>query len=88
MLQFVAHIGEELRLVLARDSSWRLLSWISSKTATFSIAITAWSAKVVSSSICLAGRLYLCPRQRQHAHGNALTHQRYAEHGAISAAKL
>ena len=49
-------------LMLARNcdlcwlasSSWRLLSWISSNSRTFSIAITAWSAKVVTSSICLS----------------------------------
>src|SRR6266571_4461858 len=37
--QLVAHAGDELRLVLARP---------------FSIAIAAWSAKVVTSSICLS----------------------------------
>ena len=52
--QLVAHAGEELRLVLARLSSCRLLSWISSNSRTFSIAITAWSAKVVTSSICFS----------------------------------
>ena len=49
-------------LMLARNcdlcwlasASWRLLSWISSNSRTFSIAITAWSAKVVASSICLS----------------------------------
>ena len=30
------------------------MSWISSNSRTFSIAITAWSANVVSSSICLS----------------------------------
>ena len=47
-------------LMLARNcdlcwlasSSWRLLSWISSNSRTFSIAIAAWSAKVATSSIC------------------------------------
>src|SRR5262245_57490059 len=34
--------------------SCRLLSWISSNNRTFSIAIAAWSAKVVTSSICLS----------------------------------
>ena len=38
---------------LASASCW-LLSWISSNSRTFSIAITAWSAKVVTSSICLS----------------------------------
>src|SRR5262249_41826919 len=36
------------------SASWRLLSWISSNSRTFSIAIAAWSAKVVTSSICLS----------------------------------
>src|SRR5262249_45211721 len=47
-------------LMLARNcdlfwlasASCRFLSWISSKSRTFSIAITAWSAKVVTRSIC------------------------------------
>src|SRR5271165_6438355 len=47
-------------LMLARNcdlcwlasASCRLLSWISSNSRTFSMAITAWSAKVVDSSIC------------------------------------
>ena len=81
--QLVAHAGEELRLVLARLSSWRLLSWISSNSRTFSIAITAWSAKVVASSICLSvnGRT----RRRvseQNADRSSLAQQRHAEHGA------
>src|SRR6516165_10166124 len=52
--QLMAHIGEELRLVRLASSSCRLLSWISSNSRTFSIAITAWSAKVSTSSICLS----------------------------------
>src|SRR5215831_10639039 len=36
------------------SSSCRLLSWISSNSRTFSIAIAAWSAKAVTSSICLS----------------------------------
>src|ERR1700737_2184792 len=48
-------------LMLARNcdlcwlasASCRLLSWISSNSRTFSMAITAWSAKVVTSSIGL-----------------------------------
>src|SRR5262249_9231998 len=35
------------------SASCRLLSWISSNSRTFSMAITAWSAKVSTSSICL-----------------------------------
>ena len=45
--------------------SCRFLSWISSNSRTFSIAITAWSAKVVTSSICLLGKWpHLVARQR------------------------
>jgi hypothetical protein len=51
--QLVAHIGEKLRLVLTRLASCRLFSWIPSKSRTFSIAIMAWSAKVVTNSICM-----------------------------------
>ena len=50
-------------LMLARNcdlcwlasASWRLLSWISSNSRTFSIAITAWSAKVVDQLDLLLG---------------------------------
>ena len=67
--QLVAHVGEELRLVLARDSaSWRLLSWISSNSRTFSIAITAWSAKVVDKLNLLVGEwLHLVRRSTNYA---------------------
>ncbi len=49
-------------LMLARNcdlcwlasASWRLFSSISSNSRAFSIAITAWSAKVATSSICLS----------------------------------
>src|SRR5215470_1283665 len=34
--------------------SWRFLSWISSNSRTFSIAMAAWSAKVLTNSICLS----------------------------------
>src|SRR5262249_47032571 len=33
---------------------WRFLSWISSNSRTFSIAMTAWAANVVTRSICLS----------------------------------
>ena len=40
--QLVAHAGDELRLVSRSPfGSWRFLSWISSNSRTFSIAITA-----------------------------------------------
>ena len=45
----------------------------------FSIAITAWSAKVLTSSICFSvngrGRR---PRHREDANRKALSHQRYS----------
>src|SRR5262245_36797613 len=41
-------------LCLLAVSSCRLLSWISSNSRTFSIAIAAWSAKVDTSSICFS----------------------------------
>src|SRR6266404_5325316 len=49
-------------LMLARNCDLRslasasclLLSWISSNSRTFSMAITAWSAKVATNSICLS----------------------------------
>jgi hypothetical protein len=53
------------------SSSCRLLSWISSNSRTFSIAIEAWSANVVTSSICLSVNvgewLYFRARQGQDA---------------------
>ena len=60
-------------LILARNcdlcwlatSSCRLLSWISSNRRTFSIAITAWSAKVVTSSICFSVKGLTVERNRK-----------------------
>ena len=51
-----------------------------SNSRTFSIAITAWSAKVVTSSICLSvnGRTS-CARQGQNADRRSLAQQRHAE---------
>src|SRR6516225_2432604 len=54
-------LGAEV-VMLARNCDLRslasasclLLSWISSNSRTFSMAITAWSAKVVISSICFS----------------------------------
>ena len=46
----------------------------------FSIAMTAWSAKVLTSAICLLGK-WLDPlaRQREDANGLALAQQRHAQ---------
>ncbi len=41
-------------LCLLATSSWALFSWISLKSRTFSIAIAAWSAKVLASAICFS----------------------------------
>src|SRR5262249_33199584 len=46
--QRVAHIGEKPRGSPARAAGFR------SKSRTFSIGIMAWSAKVVTNSICLS----------------------------------
>ena len=71
-------------------ASWRLLSWISSNSRTFSIAITAWSAKVVTSSICLSvNGSHLQRRIRiDDADRNAFAQQRHAENGAVPAQLL
>ena len=84
-------------LMLARNcdlcwlasASWRLLSWISSNSRTFSMAITAWSAKVATSSICLSvnGRTS-CRVSVEHADRHALAQHRHAEHGAEAAEPL
>src|SRR6266403_3764370 len=41
-------------LVSQRSERSRVFAWTSSNSLTFSIAIAAWSAKVVASSICLS----------------------------------
>ena len=57
-----------------------------SNSRTFSIAITAWSAKVVTSSICLSvnGRAAVT-LQNNHADGHSFAHQRNAQYRAIAA---
>ena len=57
-----------------------------SNRRTFSIAITAWSAKVVTSSICLSvnGRVRSASMAITPI-GSSLAHERDAEHGTISA---
>ena len=47
------HLGR-CRLMLQGLASSALLSWISLNNRTFSMAITAWSAKVLRSAICLS----------------------------------
>ena len=56
-----------------------------SNSRTFSIAITAWSAKVVTSSICLSvnGRRWCV--SDDHADRRAFTQQRDAKHSAETA---
>ena len=84
-------------LMLARNcdlcwlasASWRLLSWISSNSRTFSMAITAWSAKVVTSSICLSVNGRTSARSNdQTPIGTAFAQQRHAEHGAEAALRV
>ena len=50
----MAHAGEELRLVLARHFELAALVLDLVEQRTFSIAITAWSAKVSINAICLS----------------------------------
>ena len=47
--QLVRHVGQELRLVPAGSSSWRLLSSISRNSRAFWMASADWLAKVCSS---------------------------------------
>ena len=48
------------------------------------MAMTAWSAKVVTSSICLpVNGLTLSPRQVDHADHRVPAQQRHAEHGSL-----
>jgi hypothetical protein len=64
-------------------SSWWLLSWISSNSRTFSIAITAWSAKRRNQLDLFVGeRLNGGSDQRHDANRGAFAHERNAEHGA------
>src|SRR5947209_5218393 len=59
-------------LILARNcdlcwlasASWRLLSWILSNSRAFSIAITAWSAKVSTSAICVSVKGFTVARAK------------------------
>ena len=65
--------------------SSRVRACTSSNSRTFSIAITAWSAKVVTSSICLSVNGSTArARQRDDADRRSLAQQRHAEHGADS----
>src|SRR5215467_5692650 len=66
--------------------SCRLLSWISSNSRTFSMAIAAWSAKVDTSSICFSvnGRT----SERVNASRDALAQHWHAEHRAVAAQPL
>ena len=69
----------------ASESS-RVRACTSSNSRTFSIAITAWSAKVWTSSICLSANGCGSLRVRtQHADGNSFPQHRHAEHRAYVA---
>ena len=73
-------------LLLERLAKSRVRACTSSNSRTFSIAITAWSAKVVTSSICLSvnGRTALrC--KNDHPDRRAFAQQGNAEDSAIAA---
>ena len=66
----------------ASDSS-RVRACTSSNSRTFSIAITAWSAKVVDQLDLLVGeRPHDAARQDEHADRHSFAQQRHAEHRA------
>ena len=76
-----------LSIMVARIERVRSISAVRSCTSlnrrTVSIAITAWSAKVEISSICLALNGRAASRVKRHdADRHALAQQRHAEHGA------
>ena len=87
--------GEFLRLhqavlrgaqVSSDFASSRVRACTSSNKRTFSIAITAWSAKVVTSSTCLSvNGCDLCPRQKDDTDRKPFTQQRDAKRRAIAA---
>ena len=80
----------EVAVCCSSDSdSSRVRACTSSNSRTFSIAITAWSAKVVTSSICLSvnGR-DLLSFQDDHANRHPLAQQRNAEHCTEAADSL
>ena len=63
--------------------SSRVRACTSSNSRAFSIAITAWSAKVVTSSICLSVKgSYRRAVQHDDADRAALAQERHAEHRA------
>ncbi len=81
-------------LMLARNcdlrslasASCRLLSWISSNSRTFSIAITAWSAKVVTQlDLAVGERAHGVARQHKHASRRSFSQERHAKNGVVSA---
>ena len=75
--------GRGLLLERLRSSSVRACT--SSNSRTFSIAITAWSAKVVTSSICLSVNGSTSPGSPSVTPiGLSLAQHWYPEHGALS----
>src|SRR5262245_39035955 len=59
--------------------SCRLFSWISLNSRTFSIAITAWSANVSTSSICFCVNGHGGAVHGEEPNGNPLSQQRHHE---------
>ena len=70
------------------SASCRFLSWISSNSRTFSIAIAAWSANVDTSSICFSVNGRTVERSTQNADRDTFAQHRHAEDGAKAAQPL
>ena len=77
-------------LVFQRSLSSRVRACTSSNRRAFSIAMTAWSAKVLTSSICLSGEWLDGSRRCKHddADRNSFSKKRYAEHRAKAEGSL
>jgi hypothetical protein len=80
--KLVAHVGDELRLVLTGDLKIFDSSGKVPRPA-FSIAMIAWSAKISTSSICLWLKGLTSVRARERTARNlSLTEHRHPEHCA------
>ena len=77
----------EVAVCCSSDSKVAVRACTSSNRRTFSIAITAWSAKVSTSSICLSvnGRTILTVQHDQRRLANRPGAKGDTEHGAIAA---
>jgi hypothetical protein len=88
--QLVRHVGEELRLVLVRLLELVALLRSSAKSREFWIAITAWSAKVLSSvQLLVAERLRRVARDLDRADAAAFPqHRREGDREAAAASAI